>query len=61
MKFFDKEYFEQEKGILEDSLIVFTTDNGGPAAGFNSNAASNWPLKGVKYQKTFFIAIIDLS
>ena len=25
----------------------FTTDNGGPAAGFNLNAASNWPLKGV--------------
>ena len=26
---------------------MFTTDNGGPAAGFNQNAASNWPLKGV--------------
>ena len=34
-------------GMLENSVIVFTTDNGGPAAGFNQNAASNWPLKGV--------------
>ncbi len=48
MKVFDKENSVQEKGILEDSLIVFTTDNGGPAAGFNTNAASNWPLKGVR-------------
>ena len=34
--------------MLEDSIIVITTDNGGPAAGFNQNAASNWPLRGVK-------------
>lgn len=34
--------------MLQDSIIVFTTDNGGPAAGFNLNAASNWPLRGVK-------------
>ena len=39
----------QIKGMLENSVIVFTTDNGGPAAGFNVNAASNWPLKGVKF------------
>ncbi|XP_039281072.1 arylsulfatase I [Nilaparvata lugens] len=38
----------QSSKMLENSLIVFTTDNGGPAAGFNSNAASNWPLRGVK-------------
>lgn len=33
--------------MLQDSIIVFTSDNGGPAAGFNENAASNWPLRGV--------------
>lgn len=34
-------------GMLSNSIIIFTTDNGGPAEGFNLNAASNWPLKGV--------------
>ena len=36
-----------KKKMLNDTIIVFTTDNGGPASGFNQNAASNWPLKGV--------------
>ena len=38
----------QEHDMLQNSIIVFTTDNGGPAAGFNLNHASNWPLKGVR-------------
>lgn len=38
----------REKDMLENTIIVFTTDNGGPAAGFNLNAASNYPLRGVK-------------
>ncbi len=37
----------QQKDMLQNSIIVFTTDNGGPAAGFDDNAASNWPLRGV--------------
>lgn len=37
-----------ERGLLSNSVVVFTTDNGGPAAGFNLNAASNYPLRGVK-------------
>lgn len=37
-----------EQKMLENSVIVFTTDNGGAADGFNQNAASNWPLRGVK-------------
>ncbi len=37
-----------EEGMLDNSVIVFTTDNGGPAAGFDVNYASNWPLKGVR-------------
>ncbi|XP_045763072.1 arylsulfatase I-like isoform X2 [Maniola jurtina] len=36
------------RGLLENSIVIFTTDNGGPAEGFNDNAASNYPLRGVK-------------
>lgn len=38
----------QDRQMLQDSIIVFTTDNGGPAGGFDVNWASNWPLRGVK-------------
>lgn len=38
----------QDKNMLENSIIIFSTDNGGPAEGFNINAASNYPLRGVK-------------
>lgn len=38
----------ENKRMLKNSIVIFTSDNGGPAAGFNLNAASNYPLKGVK-------------
>lgn len=48
----------QNRGLLENSIIIFTTDNGGPAAGFNDNCASNYPLRGVSIalhnKKIFF-------
>ena len=34
--------------MLENSIIIFTTDNGGPANGFGGNFASNFPLRGMK-------------
>lgn len=34
--------------MLSNSIVIFSTDNGGPAEGFNINAASNWPLRGVR-------------
>ncbi|CAG2102209.1 unnamed protein product, partial [Medioppia subpectinata] len=37
-----------EQKMLENSILVFVSDNGGPASGFTGNAASNWPLRGVK-------------
>ena len=44
----------KENNMLQDSIIVFTTDNGGPASGFNQNAASNYPLKGVCMIQQYF-------
>ena len=38
----------KRKGILDNTVIVFTTDNGGPPNGFNFNFANNWPLRGGK-------------
>lgn len=38
----------KNNSMLENSIIIFSSDNGGPAAGFNLNAASNYPLRGVK-------------
>ena len=35
----------RDKGMLDNCVIVFTTDNGGPANGYDSNAASNFPLR----------------
>ena len=43
-----------KKNMLTNTVIVFTTDNGGPASGFNQNAASNWPLKGVGGGQLYF-------
>ncbi|KAL4229106.1 hypothetical protein ACF0H5_012145 [Mactra antiquata] len=37
-----------DKQMMDNTIIVFTTDNGGPANGFDANAANNFPLRGVK-------------
>jgi len=31
--------------MYENTVIMFTTDNGGPANGFDANAANNFPLR----------------
>ena len=37
----------KERQMYEDTLIVFTADNGGPV--YEPGSANNWPLKGGKY------------
>lgn len=37
------------RGMYDNSIIVFSTDNGGPANGVNRNTACNYPLRGTKY------------
>ena len=36
------------RDMLRNSVIIFTTDNGGSANGFNYNWANNYPLRGGK-------------
>ena len=47
--------------MLHNSIILFSTDNGGPAGGFNQNAASNWPLRGVGGVVTVLIISTPLN
>ncbi|KAH6938606.1 hypothetical protein HPB50_011046 [Hyalomma asiaticum] len=37
-----------EAGILNNSFIVFASDNGAPATFWDARAASPWPLRGEK-------------
>ncbi|XP_032687353.1 arylsulfatase B-like [Odontomachus brunneus] len=38
----------KKRGMLENSIIVFMSDNGAPTNGFLANQGSNYPLRGIK-------------
>lgn len=37
----------REKNMLENSIVVFLSDNGAPVFGIHANHGSNYPLRGV--------------
>lgn len=39
----------RSKNMLDNSIILFMSDNGAPTAALHANTGSNYPLRGVRY------------
>jgi arylsulfatase B len=42
-----------DRNMLENSIILFFSDNGAQTTGVYGNSGSNWPLRGVKHVDKF--------
>jgi Sulfatase len=51
----------KKTGMLENSILMFYSDNGAPTAGLFQNSGSNYPLRGVRSYRIKIKSIINCN